>query len=154
MTLLDRRVSVARVIALLAICGALLAFATSAALRTEPSGASCFGSGCMPVGSYTLDTSFNCGQITWAACYANGTTNAGSGVWHHFGWGSSSYSGSGDITVGLGVSGGGASFGGWAVDLVRACYYNSCLPQTASNMQLYVSQLSGVPHTVWGHGKA
>jgi len=136
------------------VCGALLAFAASFAFHAERSRASCFGTSCMPVGNYTLDTSFNCGQIVWAACYANGTTNSASAVWHHFGWGSSSYSGSGNITVGLTVTGSGASFGGNGVNLVRACYYDSCLPQTATNMKFYVNQVSGVAHTVWGHGKA
>lgn len=154
-TLLDRRVPVARAVALIGICGALLAFAMTAALRTESSGAACVGNQCMPVGNYTLDTNYNCGQIVWASCYANGTTNANNAVWHHFGWGSSAYNGSGNITVGLSVkNSAGVGFGGLGVNLIRACYYGSCLPQTASNMRMYVYQLSGVPHTVWGHGKA
>ncbi len=155
MTLLDRRVPMARAIALLGACAALLAFAASSALDAEPSsGIGCSGSWCMPAGNYTLDTSYDSGQIISAGCYANGTTNPGSAVWHHFGWGSASYSGSGHITVSLAVEGSGLTFGGTGTDLVRACYYVSCVPQTATNMRFSVAQASGVAHTVWGHGKA
>jgi hypothetical protein len=151
---LQRRVPVARAIALLAVCGALLAFASMSVLHADRSSASCLGNACLPVGTYTLDTSFNCGQIVWEACYANGTTNSGNAVWHHFGWGSSSYTGTGNIGVAVTATGNGLSFGGWGVNLIRACYYDSCVAQTATNMIFYVNQNSGVAHTIWGHAKA
>lgn len=151
---LDRRVPIARAIALLGVCAALLAFLATSAFDADSSDAACVGNHCLPVGTYTLDTNYNCGQIVWAACYANGTTNANNAVWHHFGWGSSAYNGGGNITVGLSVVGSGAAFGGLGVNLIRACYYGSCVKQTASNMRMSVYQGSGVAHTIWGHGKA
>jgi hypothetical protein len=147
-------VPAAHAIALLVVCGALLAFASASAFHADRSSAGCLGNGCLPVGNYTLDTSYSCGQIVWEACYANGTTSSGSAVWHHFGWGSSSYSGSGSVGVAVTASGGGVSFGGWGTNLIRACYYGSCVPQTATNMLFFVNQGSGVAHTIWGHGKA
>lgn len=153
-TLLDRRMPIARAIALLGVCGALLTFLAASAFRAESSDAACIGNHCMPAGNYSLDTTFNCGQIVWAACYANGTTNANNAVWHHFGWASSSYGGAGNISVGFTVAGNGASFGGWGTNLIRGCYYSSCLPQGVKNMRFFVAQGSGVPHTIWGHGKA
>lgn len=155
MTYLERRVPLVRAIALLCACAALMAFAAAATLRVEPSGAGCSGTGCLPVGNYTLDTNYNCGQIVWEACYANGTTSAGSAVQHHYGWGSAAYNGAGSINVGFAaVNGGTAYFAGFGTNLARGCYYASCVPQGATNLKFYVYQVSGVAHTVWGHAKA
>lgn len=157
MQYLERRVPFARAIALLGACAFLLAFAASSAIHVDRSAATggCNGSGCLPVGDYTLDTSFNCGVILNDSCWANGTTNVANAVYHHFGWGSASYSGSGNATVTMSAetSGGSPVFGGNGTNLVRACYYASCVPQTVLNLRFGVGT-SVTAHTIWGHAKA
>lgn len=155
MLLFQRRVPTALALAVLCLCGAAFAAGTSAVLQPERSLADCSGTSCMPGSGYTLDTTFDCGVILAATCYANGTTIRANAVRHRYGWASSAYNGAGSTNVGLcGYDGTVCYFGGTAVDLVRACYYDSCNAQTAVNLWLYVQNQGAYAHTIFGHGKA
>jgi hypothetical protein len=158
MSILSKRVRPSIAVSSLALCGVLATLALAGIVSTDRSSAwgGCTGNTCLPVGSYTLDDVFDCGQIaSYVACYSNGTTNQANAVYHHFGWGSSAYNGSGNSNVNLEftVNTTYHPFGGSGTNLIRACYYASCTPQTTDNGYLQVDTETG-PHTIFGHGKA
>ncbi len=158
MSVLSKRVRPSVAVSSLALCGVLLTLALAGIVRTDQSSAwgGCTGNSCLPVGTYTLDDVFDCGQIaSYVPCYSNGTTNRANAVYHHFGWGSSAYNGSGSTTVDLEftVNTTYHPFGGSGTNLIRACYYADCTRQTTDNGYLQVSTYAG-PHTIFGHGKA
>ncbi len=157
MPLTVRRVPTTVALPLLCAFAVLATLLTLSISQPGTSQASCVGSGCLPQGNYTLDTTYDCGAVgSNVACYANGTTIAGNAVYHHYGFLSASYSGSGSIHVAASAetSSGQGYFGGSGTNLVRTCYYDNCTPQTAVNLRAIVSQSSGVAHTVVGHAEA
>jgi hypothetical protein len=109
------------------------------------------GIGCVPGSGYTFDRTWNCGAFNTASCYYNGTTSSGSATANHWGWGSASYDGAGDVFVCIQ---GESYFVGCAYNLARACFYASCDDQDAVQFFLFVRNQSGVSHTVSGHGLA
>jgi hypothetical protein len=109
------------------------------------------GSGCLPGTGYTFDDTWDCGAITGDDCYYDTTTSAGSAVNAHWGWGSASYDGTGDVFVCIQ---GGSYFIGCAFNIARACFFASCDDQDAVTFPLFISNQSGVSHTISGHGKA
>jgi len=139
---------------LLAIALALAAIG----LTSAPGGASaalgCSGVSCLPGSGYTVDRTWDCGQIhSETLCFYNGVTSRGSAILHTWGWGSAAYNGEGSVSVLLDASISTLSFfGGAGTNLIRACYNENCNDQEAQLMHMDVSNTGF--HTIFGHGEA
>jgi hypothetical protein len=130
---------------------ATLLFVLAGSHTTASADCTTGGPGCLPASGYTFDRIWNCGAINTALCYYDGTTSVGSANPQHWGWGSASYDGAGDVFVCIHGS---TFFVGCGVDLARACFSANCDDQDAATFPLSVRNQSGVSHTISGHGMA
>lgn len=105
----------------------------------------------MPRKGYTVDRLYDCGQIRGGTiCWANGTTQPDRTEWHHWGWGSADYDGSGAPVVCVG-----GMFSDCRQRLARACYYASCNDQDIEADAIGIHHgHHDHNHTIFGHAKA
>jgi hypothetical protein len=133
---------------------ALMVSALSLALGASHASAFCQGLGCLPGSGYTVDRTWDCGQIhSEVNCFYNGVTSRASAGEHTWGFGSAAYNGEGSTTVRLDASTSTFSFfGGAGTNLIRACFNDNCDDQDSTMMDELVGN-SGF-HTIFGHGEA
>lgn len=117
---------------------------------SDDASAVCRGSGCLPASGYTLDTVWNCGEITTSTCWANGTKNGERAVAHTFGWASASNSSAGTTQVCVGI----AWAGSCGTNLARICMEDSCIDQDAIPYSANVENVGGGSYNISGHAKA
>jgi hypothetical protein len=134
----------------LVLCALSLAFAPGDASAWPP----CQGNSCLPTTGYTIDETWNCGQIhSEVSCYFREVTTLRSATLHTWGFGSASYNGEGSVSVTIEAGTPELSyFGGTGTNLMRSCYELGCADQDSISMHEQVS--NGGFHTIFGHGEA
>jgi len=134
-------------------CAALLC-ALSLAFTPSRAHAFCSGLGCLPGTGYTIDRTWDCGQIhSETLCWFNGVTSRASATQHTWGFGSAAYNGEGSVSVAIEATTGTIDpFGSSGTNLARACFENNCNDQESTSLYENVSN-SGF-HTIFGHGEA
>lgn len=106
---------------------------------------------CLPTGNdYTIDRSWDCGEITTPRCYAVGTKNNEAALLHTWSWASASNSSAGTTTVCASVE----SHTSCGTNLARICYYFECQDIDTWLIRTWVSNGGGGSYRVSGHAKA